>query len=45
MRTSGTGSPGPQGQLGSLPPVLTTIDDVLTGLLGGLPFADSLGVG
>ncbi|MGY1770640.1 MCE family protein [Blastococcus sp. SYSU D00813] len=41
-RSGGVGSPGPQGQFGSLPPVLSTIDDVLTGLLGSVPFADTL---
>jgi phospholipid/cholesterol/gamma-HCH transport system substrate-binding protein len=38
-RAGGVGSPGPQGQLGSLPPVLSTIDDLLTDILGALPFA------
>jgi phospholipid/cholesterol/gamma-HCH transport system substrate-binding protein len=44
-RSGGVGSTGPQGQLGALPPALATIDDVLTGILGSLPFADTLGLG
>ncbi|SEO67116.1 MCE family protein [Trujillonella endophytica] len=41
-RSGGVGPPGPQGQVGALPPVLATIDELLTGILGGLPFADTL---
>jgi phospholipid/cholesterol/gamma-HCH transport system substrate-binding protein len=41
-RAGGVGSTGPQGQIGSLPPVMGTIDELLGGILGGLPFADTL---
>ena len=43
-RTGGVGSPGPQGQAGSFPPVLAQLDGLLSSILGGLPFADSLSV-
>ncbi|PWW22752.1 phospholipid/cholesterol/gamma-HCH transport system substrate-binding protein [Geodermatophilus normandii] len=39
----GVGSPGPQGQAGALAPVATVVDDVLGGLLGGVPFARTTG--
>jgi phospholipid/cholesterol/gamma-HCH transport system substrate-binding protein len=41
-RTGGVGSPGPQGQAGSLPPILAQLDGLLSSILGGLPFADGV---
>lgn len=42
-RDGGTGSSGPQGRLGTLPPLGGVLDEVLGGLLNANPFARTLG--